>query len=367
LTIGFARRFATYKRGNLLLRDAPRLLRMLLNKDRPIQFIIAGKAHPADGGGKDLIRQINNFARENKVAHRIIFVENYDISVARYLVQGCDVWLNTPRRGMEASGTSGMKAALNGVLNCSILDGWWDEAYQSDIGWAIGRGETYANIDTQDDVESHALHDLLEQRILPLFYDRDENGIPRAWIARMKRCISVLAPMFNTNRMVQEYADELYLPALRRTRKFNADNLAKSIALCHQKYRLRAEWGKLRIEDVQANTDKPLGVRDRLEVSAVVQLGGLRPEELRVQLYYGELDNDGRIINGKGEDLKHEQDLGGGRHRFAGSFSTSTSGRHGFALRIGPGGELFESMYEPGMICWDSMPQPAPQAATNAA
>ncbi len=363
-TIGFARRFATYKRANLLFRDRARLISMLSNSKRPLQIIIAGKAHPADGGGKDLIRQIAQFAREAQVNHRVVFIENYDISVARYLVQGCDIWLNTPRRGMEASGTSGMKAAINGVLNCSIMDGWWDEAFYNELGWAIGRGETYVNLDTQDDLESRSLYDLLEKQIIPLFYDRDDMGVPRGWVARMKSCIATLAPQFNTNRMVQDYTEKLYLPALQRTTMLRENKLEKSKTLCYQKYRLRDRWHQLKVMDVTANTSKPLGVREQLNATVKLTLGELKPDELRVQLYVGPLDNDGQITHGQATNLKHVKDLGGGVHEFAGNTAITTSGRHGFAIRILPGGELFEGIYEPGLIYWDSVGEPVVATAT---
>ncbi len=360
LTIGFARRFATYKRGNLMLRDAQRLKAMLANRDRPIQFLIAGKAHPADGGGKDLIRQIVHFARGTENGHKIVFLENYDIHIARYMVQGCDVWLNTPRRGMEASGTSGMKASLNGVLNCSILDGWWDEASQPDVGWAIGRGENYANLDVQDDLESQALYELLEKQIIPTFYNRDEAGVPRNWVARMKKCISILAPQFNTNRMVQNYAEQLYLPALKRARALAADKLAKSIALAHEKDRLRANWGRMHIDDVSADTGKPRSVNEKLEIQVIANLGEIHPEEVRVQIYVGVMDNDGRIPEGSSIDLAHQDDLHDGRHRFTGSITAPTSGRYGFAVRITPAGEMFEGVTEPGLILWDKIDRRSP-------
>ncbi|HMO27184.1 MAG TPA: alpha-glucan family phosphorylase, partial [Tepidisphaeraceae bacterium] len=216
LTIGFARRFATYKRGALLMRDPARLKALLEDTKRPIQFIFAGKAHPADSEGKELIKTIVNFARDPAVRRKFVFIENYDMSVARMMGQGVDVWLNTPRRPYEASGTSGMKAAANGVLNCSILDGWWDEGYAPDVGWAIGRGEQYPDAGYQDHVESQAVFDLLEKQIAPLFYDRAIDRLPREWVRRMKCCLTKLAPVFNTNRMVQQYADNLYLPAFRR-------------------------------------------------------------------------------------------------------------------------------------------------------
>lgn len=359
LTIGFARRFATYKRGNLILRDAARLKRILAHADRPVQFIIAGKAHPADGGGKDLIRQLVKFGLESEAGHKIVFIENYDIGVARHLVQGCDVWLNTPKRGMEASGTSGMKAALNGVLNCSILDGWWDEAYESEVGWAIGRRETYPNQDTADEVESRALYDLLENQIVPMFYERDAQGLPRQWIAWMKQCIARLGPVFNTNRMVQQYAEKLYFPALQRADTLAADQLQPARALAQQVARLRHAWSKLAITQVTADTDQPLGVREPRELSAVVQLGDLRPDEVRVQTYAGPMNNDNQITHGQATDLAHAEDLGHGQHRFAGRFHAEGSGRHGFALRLVPGGEAFATLTVPGLILWEAN-APAP-------
>jgi len=216
LTIGFARRFATYKRANLLLRDIDRLMKMLNDEKRPIQFIIAGKAHPADSAGKELIRELVHFSRSgngDSGAGRVIFLENYDMAVARYMVTGCDIWLNTPRRGLEASGTSGMKAAVNGVVNCSILDGWWDEAYLADIGYAIGRREEYSDDEEADSIESDNLYDLIEGHILPEFYDRDATGLPHRWVQRMKANIKSVAPFFNTNRMVQQYVEGFYLLA----------------------------------------------------------------------------------------------------------------------------------------------------------
>ena len=366
-TIGFARRFATYKRGNLILRDIERLAAMLTNVDRPVQLIVAGKAHPADTAGKELIRDMVQATRRFDPEPRIVFIENYDMNVARYLVQGCDLWLNTPRRGLEASGTSGMKAALNGVLNCSVLDGWWDEAYRNDLGWAIGRGEVYSNEDVQDDIESRALYDLLEQQIIPMFYNREEQGMPRQWIARMKQCIGTLAPAFNTNRMVQEYTEKYYVPAYRRSKMLGANGLKNAIKLARAKERLRDGWSTLRIDEVEANTDAPLGVHQQLNITVVASLGTLMPEELRVQAYVGRLDNDNQVYGGRAFDLTHMEHLGHGRHRFRGVVRMRTSGRHGFAIRIVPGGEMFEGTREPGLIFWDKMPSPASATVHSAA
>jgi len=213
LTIGFARRFATYKRGSLIFRNLERLGAIINNKDRPVQILFAGKAHPRDHGGKELIAEILHIARRPEFRRRVVFVEDYDIHVARYMVQGIDVWLNNPRRPLEASGTSGMKVCCNGGINLSILDGWWVEGYAQNNGWAIGAGEEYTDLTYQDDVESRAIYDLLEQEIVPLFYTRSSDGLPRGWLRVMKQSMGTVCPVFNTNRMVQEYIEKCYRPS----------------------------------------------------------------------------------------------------------------------------------------------------------
>src|SRR5829696_5686567 len=296
LTIGFARRFASYKRGALLLRDQDRLRAMLENTKTPIQFVFAGKAHPADNEGKELIKTIVNFARQNpQIRRRMVFLENYDINIARYLVQGVDVWLNTPRRGMEASGTSGMKAAVNGVPNCSILDGWWVEGYEPDLGWAIGRGETYTDGNVQDNVESKALYDLLEKQIIPLFYKRGVDNMPREWIWRMKTCMRRLAPVFNTNRMVRDYAEKFYLPATIRGQSLAADGLARAVALAHAKDNLRVKWNDIKVVGVHASGNGHFKVGDTMQVEALVDTPGLTPQDVCVQLYAGPINATGEI------------------------------------------------------------------------
>jgi starch phosphorylase len=214
LTIGFARRFATYKRASLLFSDPARLAKLLADSERPIQVLVAGKAHPADEGGKDVIQLVVDFAREPTTAGRVVFLEDYEMTLARRLVQGVDVWLNTPRRPLEASGTSGMKAALNGVLNCSILDGWWAEAYSPACGFAIeGAADEDADEAEQDEADAEALYAVLEQQVLPTYYERDETGLPQKWIALMRESIAELGPRYGTSRMVTEYVERLYLPA----------------------------------------------------------------------------------------------------------------------------------------------------------
>ncbi len=354
LTIGFARRFATYKRGALLMRDPERLKRLLEDTKRPIQFVFAGKAHPADNEGKELIRAIVNFARQNpQVRRRFVFLENYDFNVARYLVQGVDVWLNTPKRGMEASGTSGMKAAANGVPNCSILDGWWVEGYSSDVGWAIGRGESYPDPNLRDDLESRSLYDLLEKRIIPEFYERGIDNLPHAWIARMKACIRKLAPVFNTNRMVREYAETFYIPSAKRGIVLSENGGARGVALAHAKDRLRSRWGGVKVVGVHATGDGHFKVGQTMQVEALVDLPHIDPKEVSVQLYCGPISATGTIENPVVLTMTTTREMAPGRHVFTGKVDCTTSGRHGYAVRVVPGEPDMANPFEPGLIAWN--------------
>ena len=353
LTIGFARRFATYKRGTLLLRDPDRLKKLLNDSARPVQFLFAGKSHPADSEGKELIKQIIHFARDINVRRKIVFLENYDMNVARYLVQGVDVWLNTPRRPYEASGTSGMKAAANGVLNCSILDGWWVEGYANDLGWAIGRGENYTDWGYQDHIESLALYDILEKQIIPLFYQRGVDNTPHEWIGRMKNCMRKLAPVFNTNRMVRDYAEKFYVPAYTRGQALAADSLKRAIALAKVKDSLRHRWNTIKIVGVHTSGNGHFKVGESMQVEALVDLPGIAPDELAVQLYAGPVNARGEIEQPQALAMTHTKALAPDRHLFVGKFDCRLSGRQGFAIRIVPGAPDLATPFEPGLILWN--------------
>jgi starch phosphorylase len=356
LTIGFARRFATYKRATLMFRDIERLVRIVGDRDRPVQIIFAGKAHPRDNPGKDLIRQIVHHARRPEFRNRIVFIEDYDMVVARYLVQGVDVWLNTPRRPHEASGTSGMKATANGALNLSVLDGWWDEGYSPETGWAIGRGEEYGDdqVDYQDTVESNALYDLLEKEIVPLFYERGRDGLPRGWLAKMKAAMSSHAGVFNTNRMVREYFEACYLPSARRSERLKAENFERAKALATWKAKVREQWGRIRIKRVWSDwaEGQELKVGDQLQVQAEVYLGELKPTDVAVQLFFGPLNVEGLIVQGQTLPTLIAQSKGAGTYIFAGAISCRTSGRHGYALRIVPQHEDLGHPFELGLVLW---------------
>ena len=340
LTIGFARRFATYKRASLLLSDPDRLLRMVNHPERPVQFLFAGKAHPRDDGGKELIQKIVQFARRPEARARIIFIEDYDMSVARHLVQGVDVWLNNPRRPMEASGTSGMKILANGGLNCSILDGWWAEAYDPDAeaGWAIGKGEDYADPGYQDFVEAGALYSLLEEDIVPLFYNRNSDSLPRAWVKRIKNSMRTHCPVYNTHRMVREYAEKFYLPASARFQKLRENELDKARSLVSWKDHIRKEWATVKVERVETPASDNGGtykVGTPLKVIALVRLGGLSPDEVKVEAYHGALDVYHEITQGDPSPLQWKQDENG-LHRFEGEIVWGGSGLQGFHVRVLP-------------------------------
>lgn len=366
LTIGFGRRFAAYKRATLLLSDADRLRALLTSTDRPVQMVFTGKAHPADDLGKDMIRQIVQFSRQPAVRHRIAFVEDYDIAVARALYQGCDLWLNTPRRPQEACGTSGMKAALNGGLNCSILDGWWDELFDGDNGWSIASSEGYDDLGRRDAVEAASLFDLLERQIVPLFYERVAGPVPRRWIRRVKASLRSLGPEVVASRMVREYTEAVYEPAARRSGILAADGCRRASQLAAWKRRVRTAWHEVRVESVEAQVSSAdLGAKRQVE--AVVALGSLTPRDVAVQLVHGpvgatdELVNAGMVdmepVAGEGEPAGGEGSHPGtaeASRRYTGSFACTQAGRYGFTVRVLPAHDDLASPVELGLAAWAS-------------
>ncbi|MBD2693817.1 alpha-glucan family phosphorylase [Anabaena catenula] len=354
LTIGFARRFATYKRATLWMRDLERIKQILLsNKDRKVQFVIAGKAHPKDIPGKELIRDINHFIREQKLEKHVVFVPNYDIHIARLMVAGCDIWLNTPRRPREASGTSGMKAAMNGLPNLSVLDGWWDEADYVRTGWAIGHGENYEDPNYQDEVEANALYELLEKEVVPLFYEhRDGDGLPRPWVAKMKDAIRLNCPFFNTARMVREYAQRAYFPASDRYHTLTVDNYAPAKELADWKAKLGEHWFNIRIKDVDVSAVSELKVNQTVAVKAKVDLATLKNDDVQVELYQGSIDANGDIVNAVPVVMDYQGQDSEGLSVYTGSITYTTSGLQGLSLRVLPQNQHLASPYEPRLIAW---------------
>jgi starch phosphorylase len=332
-----------------------------------MQIIFAGKAHPKDTEGKDIIRQIIHFANQNEVRRRIVFLEDYDIDIARVLVRGVDVWLNNPRRPMEASGTSGMKAAINGVLNMSTSDGWWCEGYTRDGGWIIGAGESYEDKDYQDIVESQAIYDVLENEVIPLFYARSADNLPRAWIRRVKSSVKWIAPRFNTHRMVAEYTRRFYNPSAAKWRYMTAEACTRAKAFSTWKTDLQKSWPELAVRDVsmeiqngdgreQLNPKQPqLKVGSQLYVRALIKLGSINPNDVAVELYHGLVDTWENIRDGSALRMEYEKAAEQeGEHWFIGSMPCKRTGQHGVTVRILPKHEYLVSPYEMGLILWET-------------
>jgi len=352
LTIGFARRFATYKRGKLLFRDRERLLRILGDKERPVQLLFAGKAHPHDNGGKEFIRDIIAEARGSDFRSRIVFVEDYDLCLAHYLASGVDAWLNTPRRPLEASGTSGMKVAANGGLNISVLDGWWDEGYVPGNGWAIGHGEEYADEEKRDAIEGRYLYDLLENEVIPLFYKRGADGVPHGWVKMMKAALRTINPVFNTNRMVHEYTERFYVPGILRGRALLAGGLRRASALAAWKQRLAERWAKIRLVNVLADAPEEIYAGAEFPVRIRVFLDDLRPDEVTVQVYEGRLDDELRIAEPHIIPMTCEESDGPGHWTYSASVVCRDAGRHGFVFRILPRHEDLANPHDVGLVFW---------------
>jgi starch phosphorylase len=352
-TIGFARRFATYKRATLWMRDIERIRKILLaNKDQKVQFVIAGKAHPKDIPGKELIRDINRFIKEQKLEKQIVFVPNYDIHISRLMVAGCDIWLNTPRRPREASGTSGMKAAMNGLPNLSVLDGWWDEADFVRTGWAIGHGEMYDDPEYQDEIEANDLYDLLEKEVVPLFYDRDADALPRRWIAKMKDAIRLNCPFFNTARMVREYAQRAYFPASDRYHTLTAENYAPAKELADWKTKLNESWYNIKIKDIDISSNTDVKVNQTITVKAKVDLANLSQNDIQVELYQGAIDANGEIVNGEPVVMENQGTDSNSLNLYNVEVAYHTSGLQGLSLRVLPKHPHLANSYEPRLIVW---------------
>jgi starch phosphorylase len=344
LTLGFARRVPSYKRLTLMLRDPERLKALLLDPERPLQLVIAGKAHPADDGGKELIQEVVRFADGEDVRHRIVFLPDYDIGMARFLYGGCDVWLNNPLRPLEACGTSGMKSALNGGLNLSILDGWWDEMYDGQNGWAIPTADGVADPDRRDDLEAGAFYDLLERQVRSRFYDLSEDGIPLRWVEMVRHTLQSLGPKVLASRMVRDYVQQLYTPAALSSRALSADGFAPARALASWRAAVTHVWPGVRVVHVEAGGvgDAP-AVGAVLTLRATVDLAGLTPSDVLVEALYGRVDEHDQLQSplsltltpaGTGED---------GLPRYDGQVPLERAGSHGYAVRVLPTHPLLPS------------------------
>jgi starch phosphorylase len=351
MTIGFARRFAIYKRATLIFRDPDRLDRILNNPQHPVQIIISGKAHPQDNEGKEFIKTIIHLSRQERFRRRIVFLEDYNFHVGHVMVSGCDLWLNTPRRPLEACGTSGMKALANASLNLSVLDGWWDEGYNRAFGWALGHGEVYRNLNAQDDIESQTLYTLLEEEIVPLFYQRGHDDIPRGWVEKMKAGLRHLVPIFNSHRMVQDYMDRYYLPCSRRFNVLSGNDFAGSKDLALWRQKLMTNWGGVSVEEIISDELPDMPVGSEVGLEARIKLGELTPDDVTVEAYYGRLDHNSEFserdtvildITGSEGDI----------YVFKGKIPCSGTGRFGYTVRVMPSRNRLENPFIMGLVTW---------------
>ncbi|MFH1112892.1 MAG: alpha-glucan family phosphorylase [Pseudomonadota bacterium] len=353
LTIGFARRFAPYKRADLLFRDPERLLRLVSDKRRPVQFIFAGKAHPRDQQGKELIKMVVHQSRVEGFQRKLIFLEDYDINVARYLVQGVDVWLNTPRRPMEACGTSGMKAAANGALNLSVLDGWWPEAYDGTNGWAIGEGRDYVDHEYQDRVESEETFEILENKVVPLFFDRGPDGLPHRWIEMMKNSMASVCVHFNSHRMVEEYLDDYYLTAGLAHQILGENRLARAKDLRDWKQKVRSQWKEVKILEVSLPKGDRVALGDELEVMAAVQLGGLSDREVVVDLCHGQVGQDSdKMVDRNTTPMVGNGNALDGVWHFKGTVRCQETGVYGYRIRVLPFHPYLMNPLSMNLVAW---------------
>jgi len=337
LTIGFARRVPSYKRLTLMLRDRDRLRSLLTNPERPVQLVVAGKAHPADDGGKRLIQELVKFADAEDVRHRIVFLPDYEIDMATVLYPGCDVWLNNPIRPLEASGTSGMKAALNGALNLSILDGWWDEWFDGENGWAIPTADGVEDTDRRDDLEAEGLYNLIENAVAPAYYSRDDRGIPPRWISMMRHTLSVLGPKVLATRMLKEYVNRLYIPAAQAGRAVEMDNNALARDLSSWKQRIRSAWSQVKVDHVDADgLGDIVNLGSQVMIRSYVSLGALSPDDVDVQVVCGRVDADDRIRQSEHHSMVAGERYDGNRWQYSLPIDLDMNGPFGYTVRIVP-------------------------------
>jgi starch phosphorylase len=368
LTIGFARRVPSYKRLTLMLNDPAQLSQLLNDPSQPLQIVVAGKAHPADDGGKALIQQMVQYTDNPDVRRRIVFLPDYDMAMARTLVQGCDVWLNNPLRPLEACGTSGMKAALNGALNLSVRDGWWDEWYDGGNGWEIPSADGVADIARRDELEAQALYELLAKSVAPLFYERDADDVPQGWVDRIRHTLRSLGPKVQAERMVREYVTALYVPAAASSRALtDSDGFGPARELAAWKKRVIAAWPQVRIEHVESEAAGSMGQRlgSALAVRVSVALGDLTRDDVAVEVVYGRPDEDDEIVRPAYAELTAEAsqaaDAAEGAVRYSGEVSLDRPGPFGYTVRVLPRHRLLDSRAELGLVTY---PQ-APAGMTN--
>jgi len=355
LTIGFARRFATYKRANLIFRDLARIQRLLNDPNKPMQIIFAGKAHPADGPAHEIIKHINDIAKQEGFVGKVVLVENYNMTIARNMVQGVDIWLNNPRRPLEASGTSGQKVCINGIINFSVLDGWWCEGYNGKNGWSIGDDTFYDNEHYQDNADSESIYNTLEKEILPLFFDRNEKGVPEKWVAVMKESIKTNTGLFSTHRMVQDYTNKYYTTSMDKVDKIVSSNYKYSINLSNWKAEVEKIWPQVQIlPDKTANKlkEKEFISGENIKINATVYLGSLDPSSVKVQVYYGGVGKNNSIENPEIVDMKLEEKTTEGTYSYTANVKLFEGGEYGYTFRLIPYHPDLLNPFDIALIRW---------------
>ena len=352
LTIGFARRFATYKRGDLILRNLDKLDEIVNDPEKPVQLIFAGKAHPADQGGKGIIKHIHEVSMDERFKGKIFFLENYDINIARQLVQGVDVWLNNPIRPQEASGTSGMKAALNGILNLSIPDGWWDEIGVSDCGWDIGKGEHYDDPEARDHIESELIYGILKRDVIRAYYNRDQENIPHEWLKMMKSAIKNLGASFNSHKMLKQYVERYYSRILELSSIFKADDGKELTNIAAWRKKLQENWEKVQVISINDPQKKAVKKGTKMEITAEVAIGYLLPENLTVECYHGHVSNNHTLTNTERVQLVFRQKKENGLCVYSGKIFCHMGGKWGYTVRVLPGHSNLAGEIIPGYMKW---------------
>lgn len=355
LTIGFARRFATYKRANLIFRNVERIKKILNKPDMPVQIIFAGKAHPADRPAHEVIKNINDISREEGFTGKVILVENYNMTLARNLVQGVDIWLNNPRRPLEASGTSGQKVNINGIINFSVLDGWWCEGYNGKNGWAIGDDTYYDNEYAQDNADSESMYETLEKQIIPLFYERNGNNVPVNWVKVMKESIKSLTYQFSTHRMLQEYTELMYAASMERVDRILSSNYDYIRRLADWKANMEKNWPQVQItaeKSMNMLKDRKSKSGESLNLYATVYLGAIQPESINVELYYGSFNGNGGIENPGIAEMKAVEKLDSGTYRYSADIRLVEGGEYAYTFRVVPYHPDLINKFDLSLIRW---------------
>ena len=352
LTIGFARRFATYKRATLIFKDLERITQILNDQKKKVQIIFAGKAHPADKEGQDLIKYIHEISMKPQFKGKIFILENYNIAMSRYLISGVDVWLNNPRRPMEASGTSGQKASLNGVINFSVLDGWWLEGYNSKNGWMIGENQEYADYESQDRVDSQSIYDILENKIIPIYYEKNEDGISEKWLQYMKESIISTGGNFSTSRMLTDYTNKLYMPLCNLYHNYYTD-LEKVAQFNSWKESLKSSWEQIEITQENNLDNITIDAGNNIEVKCKVKLGNMKPENIETQVYYGKIDDNGVV-----DDITiipmelEEADEENRTYSYKAKVKLTNGGSYGYTFRVMPKHEMILDSANLNLVKW---------------